>query len=223
MNGLSRVLLAFLTWTVLALVLLSGWGWDQIHSFADQRARTLLLPAWLVLSVYGACRNTRTSASGGKKEIRSHRHVIWIMVPLMAVWFVYLPYADRHSLGTSSNDAVRWGGLVLFAASLLFRIEAIRAQGKQFSLAVAVQEGHKLATHGPYRLVRHPAYTGVIGMVLGLSLVFASVRVGLIMTLVTWFWLRARMRDEEKLLMEEFGEEYAVYRKKTPTFVPFIY
>jgi protein-S-isoprenylcysteine O-methyltransferase Ste14 len=106
---------------------------------------------------------------------------------------------------------------------LLFRIEAIRAQGKQFSLAVAVQEGHKLATHGPYRLVRHPAYTGVIGMVLGLSLVFASVRVGLIMTLVTWFWLRARMRDEEKLLMEEFGEEYAVYRKKTPTFVPFIY
>jgi hypothetical protein len=98
MNGLSRVLLAFLTWTVLALVLLSGWGWDQIHSFADQRARTLLLPAWLVLSVYGACRNTRTSASGGKKEIRSHRHVIWIMVPLMAVWFVYLPYADRHSL-----------------------------------------------------------------------------------------------------------------------------
>lgn len=212
-----------LTSILISLLSISGWGWDAFKGFFAERARVLFLIVWLILSFYGACRNTHTSASGGKTEIRRHRQILWLIVPLWVVWFLYLPYADRHNIGIVPHPMVRWGGVLIFAASLILRIEAIRAQGKQFSMAVAIQEDHKLATTGPYRLVRHPAYAGVIGMMLGISLIFANPVIGFMMTVVNGFWLGARIRDEEKLLIEEFGNEYGRYLSKTRKIIPFIY
>ena len=131
--------------------------------------------------------------------------------------------SDRGGLGTVNSERVRWVGLSLFAASLLLRIESIRAQGKQFSMHVALQEGHKLATGGPYRWVRHPAYLGVIGMVLGLSLVFGNLILAVLMTVINTLWLNGRMRDEEMLMQEEFGGEFSRYRTKTKKLIPFVY
>jgi protein-S-isoprenylcysteine O-methyltransferase Ste14 len=113
--------------------------------------------------------------------------------------------------------------LSVFAASLLLRIESIRAQGKQFSMHVALQEGHKLATGGPYRWVRHPAYLSVIGIVLGISLVFGNVLLGLAMTVINALWLNGRMRDEEMLMLEEFGSKFSRYRARTKKLIPFVY
>lgn len=223
MNILARLSLATTIWGMISLVLISSWGWDQISAFAEQVPRAVLLPVWLVLSLYGAWHGTRTGTSGGKKEIRRHRYLFSISIPFIVAWFVYLPYADRHRLGIHSYPALRWTGLVLFVASLLLGIQAIRAQGKQFSMAVAIQEGHQLTTHGPYRLLRHPAYAGLVGIVLGLSLVFANAIVGFVAALLTWFWMKTRLGDEEKLLLEEFGQDYASYCQKTWRMVPFVY
>lgn len=129
---------------------------------------------------------------------------------------------DRRVLGTVNSEVVRWAGLSVFAASLLLRIESIRAQGKQFSMHVALQEGHKLATGGPYRWVRHPAYLGVIGMVLGLSLLFGNVLLAVLMTVINTLWLNGRMRDEEMLMQEEFGSEFSRYRARTKKLIPFV-
>jgi protein-S-isoprenylcysteine O-methyltransferase Ste14 len=218
-----RLVLAISFWLVLALVILSGWGWDRVGSFLEECPRVSLLAVWLALSIYGACRSARTSSSGGKKEIREHRRVLWIIFPVLVLWFVYLPHADRYGIGTYSSPWMRWLGVAIFAASFLLRTEAIRAQGKQFSMAVAIQPEHKLTTAGPYRRVRHPAYLGVMGMVVGISLVFANLIAGLVMTLINWVWLNARIRDEETLLQDEFGEEFAAYRSRTKKLFPFVY
>ena len=66
----SRILHAIIKWFVITLFLLSFWGWDRIGLFACEPARLLLPPVWLGLSLYGAWRDTRTSGSGGKNEIR---------------------------------------------------------------------------------------------------------------------------------------------------------
>ena len=65
--------------------------------------------------------------------------------------------------------------------------------------------------------------SGVIGVVLGLSLVFANPIVGTAMTVLVWFWMETRIWDEEKLLTAEFGGSYTDYAHKTRKLIPFIY
>jgi len=85
-----------------------------------------------------------------------------------------------------------------------------------------VHTGHELVRDGPYRIVRHPVYTG-----LGLHFIGACIATGNILLIagtlaVTFpgFYLRARA--EERLLREQFGAEYAAYAKGVGMLVPFV-
>jgi len=220
----KRLLRAVCIWVGIGLVTLSAWGWQRISTFWDQLPRALLMPVWLGLAIYGALRDTHTSTSGGKLEIRRHRRFFWqVVLPVLTLWFIYLPFADSHQLGIYAASWIRWAGLIGFTLSMGLRIESIRAQGPQFSMAVAIQEGHKLATHGPYRIVRHPAYLGIIGIILGISWVFANFLVGILMSLFVWIWMETRIIEEEKLLVGEFGDRYNQYRHRTAKLLPFVY
>ena len=219
----KRLIRGVVTWLVEALILTGAWGWGDFSGFVSVKPRMVLLLAWLALTLYGACLNTGTSKASGTNEIRRHRHIFWAILPVLVLWFCYLPYADRHQMGTSDIVLLRWLGCLVFVVSYWIRIEAIRAQGAQFSCAVSIQSGHRLAIGGPYRWARHPAYTGVIGVVLGLSLVFANPIVGTAMTVLVWFWMETRIWDEEKLLTAEFGGSYTNYAHKTRKLIPFIY
>jgi protein-S-isoprenylcysteine O-methyltransferase Ste14 len=219
----SRLVQATITWLVIALVLGTGWGWDDRPGFTAEPARLALLLVWLGLSWYGAQANTRTSSACGKNEIRKHRKVFWYLIPILLGWFVYLPFADRHHLATSESTILRWLGLAIFGVGYWLRIESIRAQGQQFSCAVAIQEEHRLTTNGPYRWIRHPAYTGVIGIVAGTSLVFANPIAAVGIAGVVWAWMEMRIRDEEKLLLAEFGSEFSRYAQRTRKLIPFVY
>jgi len=219
----NRLAHATITWLVIAVVLWTGWGWDDGTGFLAEPARSALLLVWLGLCWYGAQANTRTSNACGKNEIRKHRQVFWLVLPVLIGWFVYLPYADRHQIATSNSAFVRWLGLAIFGVAYWLRIESIRAQGPQFSCAVAIQEQHRLTTNGPYRWMRHPAYTGVIGIIAGASLVFANPLAAVVMTGFVWFWMETRIRDEERLLLEEFGLEFSRYARQTRKLIPFVY
>ena len=218
-----RLAHATVTWLVIAFALLASWGWDDRMGFIAETIRSALLLLWLGLCWYGALANTRTSNSGGKSEIRKHRHAFWFLLPLLIGWFLYLPYADRHQIATLNSAILRWLGLAVFGIAYWLRIESIRAQGPQFSCAVAIQERHRLTTSGPYRWMRHPAYTGSIGTMAGLSLVFGNPVAAVIMGGLVWIWMETRIRDEEKLLLAEFGPEFDLYARQTRKLIPFVY
>lgn len=220
LENLSR---ATAIWAVIATILSTGWGLDNLAGFAAEPARVALLLMWLALCWYGALAGTRTSNASGKIEIRKHRNVFWLVLPVLIGWFFYLPFADRHRIATSDSVLLRWSGLILFGVAYALRVESIRAQGAQFSCAVAIQEQHRLTTNGPYRWVRHPAYTGVIGIMAGLSLVFANPPAAAIMSMLVWIWMESRIRDEEKLLQQEFGSEFSRYAQRTKKLIPFLY
>ncbi len=220
----KRLLRAVCIWTGISLVMLSAWGWQRVLAISDQLPRALLMPVWLGLAIYGAFIDTHTSTSGGKLEVRNHRRFfLQVALPVLTLWFFYLPFADSHQLGIYTAPWIRWVGLIVFTVSMGLRIESIRAQGPQFSMAVAIQEGHKLATNGPYRIVRHPAYLGVIGIILGISWVFANFLVGVLVSLFVWIWMESRIVEEEKLLLGEFGDRYDRYRNRTAKLLPFLY
>ena len=116
-----------------------------------------------------------------------------------------------------------WTGLALMAAGLLLRAWAIRVLARQFTVDVSVRPDHELVRRGPYRLVRHPSYTGALATFLGFALALGSWASLLVVTVpVTLAFLR-RIHIEERVLAEAFPEAYPAYARETWRLVPFIW
>lgn len=104
--------------------------------------------------------------------------------------------------------------------SLILAWTAVRKLGKQWSLAARVLDQHELITSGPYALVRHPIYTGVLGMLLATGLAVSrwwALGIGLGIYLVGTI---LRMRVEERLLRASFGGRYDAYARHVPALIP---
>ncbi len=95
--------------------------------------------------------------------------------------------------------------------------------GKGGVLIITIEEDHKLVTNGPYSLVRHPIYSGIIFLFLGYTLSFCSIIGTVIITSFFIFWFRKRIELEERMLIQKYGYEYLSYMNKTSRLIPFIY
>jgi protein-S-isoprenylcysteine O-methyltransferase Ste14 len=93
---------------------------------------------------------------------------------------------------------------------------------RQFSTDVTIQDGHRLITGRPYRYIRHPRYLGIIVFLAGISLVFRS-WFALCLTAEVLLVLIWCIHDEEKLMHQEFRDEWEQHREKTFSLFPFIY
>ncbi|MFT4540329.1 MAG: protein-S-isoprenylcysteine O-methyltransferase Ste14 [Planctomycetota bacterium] len=91
---------------------------------------------------------------------------------------------------------------------------------KNYSGTVVIREGHKLVTRGIYRFVRNPMCLGLfVALIVGLPLYVASLRAFLVSLLLVPIVLN-RVRLEEELLTEHFGEEYLEYKQMTKRIIP---
>ncbi|HVM63073.1 MAG TPA: isoprenylcysteine carboxylmethyltransferase family protein [Verrucomicrobiae bacterium] len=114
-----------------------------------------------------------------------------------------------------------WIGAGVTAAGLLFAIWARRHLGSNWSQAVTVKKGHELVTGGPYAIVRHPIYTGLLLAFLGCAIARGEWRGLLALALVSAeFWRKLRL--EEKWMREQFGESYEAYARRVPALVPYV-
>jgi protein-S-isoprenylcysteine O-methyltransferase Ste14 len=110
--------------------------------------------------------------------------------------------------------------VLVVLASLIFVTAAVRTLGKQWSLQARVLEHHELIRRGPYRIVRHPIYTGMFGMLIASTLAHGHWLGLVIASLVYYLGTVMRIRSEEKLLREQFGSEYEEYARGVPAFIP---
>jgi protein-S-isoprenylcysteine O-methyltransferase Ste14 len=113
-------------------------------------------------------------------------------------------------------------GLALLLAGLGFTIVARVWLGRNWSGTVTLKEDHELIRSGPYALVRHPIYTGLLIALIGTAIVVGRWRalVGLVPFLAG---LLLKMRKEEQFMTEAFGEQYARYRDEVPALVPYLF
>jgi protein-S-isoprenylcysteine O-methyltransferase Ste14 len=82
-----------------------------------------------------------------------------------------------------------------------------------------VQEDHELRTGGPYRFVRHPIYAGLLGLATGGMLAYGF-GVWILFLVLAVPWLLNRVRIEDGLMAQEFGDSYAAYRARVPALIP---
>jgi protein-S-isoprenylcysteine O-methyltransferase Ste14 len=85
-----------------------------------------------------------------------------------------------------------------------------------------IREDHQLITHGIYSLSRHPIYFGVLIAIMGLPVLAQSLYGFLVLSLLIPIFLN-RIRMEEELLAEEFGDAYRTYKEATKKLIPFVY
>ncbi|MFT4248512.1 MAG: isoprenylcysteine carboxylmethyltransferase family protein [Pseudomonas sp.] len=108
-------------------------------------------------------------------------------------------------------EPLRWTGCALIGGGLAFRLWAIRTLDRWFTVDVTIQEGQRLIQHGPYRWLCHPSYTGALLAFCGLAIGLGNaVSVLLIVPAASWAFLR-RIRVEEGVLREAFGDAYERY------------
>jgi protein-S-isoprenylcysteine O-methyltransferase Ste14 len=195
-------------------------GWGGPAAFFSHPALIALAVATFVIA--GAALFAGGNVSSGVREDRGNRWVI-AALGLIGVLAAFLPaLTDRKEFWTLDGDAVRWLGVVLFAAGGALRLWPVAVLGNRFSGLVAIQPGHTLVTSGVYGVIRHPSYLGLLVNSLGWALAFRS-GVGLMLTALIIPPLLARIRAEERLLRTQFGAEYDAYRARTSRLIPGLY
>jgi protein-S-isoprenylcysteine O-methyltransferase Ste14 len=100
---------------------------------------------------------------------------------------------------------------------------AVKTLGKEWSITARLVEGHKLATSGPYAYVRHPIYTGMLGMLVATGLAISRWEALLAALVIFLIGTIIRVRSEEKLLREAFGEQFEDYSRRVAAIVPGLY
>lgn len=110
--------------------------------------------------------------------------------------------------------ALTWGGIA-FAAWARFYL------GSNWSGRVTIKKDHRLIRSGPYALVRHPIYTGLLTAVAGMTIAIGQIRAILALALVA-AGLHFKARTEEKFMREQFGEQYARYEREVKSVIPWV-
>jgi len=174
--------------------------------------------AWCVMEIWIFSRDRRAT-TGEKKDRGSMFFIVLTITAGITLAFyaphlwpgakMALPMLPRFSTGI----ALIWLGIAL-------RVWAVLTLGKYFRTAVRILDDHQLVTHGPYRVLRHPSYTGGLITITGLGIAFGN-----------WLSLAAcfggmflgyavRIVVEEAALRAAFGEAYEAHRRRTFAVLP---
>lgn len=114
-----------------------------------------------------------------------------------------------------------WLGAAVTIAGLLFAVWAREHLGTNWSRSVTIKKDHELITTGPYALVRHPIYTGILIGFVGTAIAISQVRGFIVFVLIfVAFWMKFRI--EEQWMRSQFGESYTTYARHTAALVPYI-
>jgi protein-S-isoprenylcysteine O-methyltransferase len=136
---------------------------------------------------------------------------------------LFAPLLHRWRIGRVSRPAVAWSGIAAMVAGLALRIWAARVLGASYTRTLRTSGEQHIVTEGPYRVVRHPGYAGVLLLLLGAGLAAANWPVTTAIALAMGRAYRRRMVSEEAMLAAAFAEDYRAYARRTWRLIPFVY
>lgn len=176
---------------------------------------------WLLFAAVFLLRKRPPGAPERKRDRMSIAGIVVQMAAYALVWSVKrrgsTPIVDVNMAVTIILAAVT---VALTAASIWIVVTSVRTLGKQWSLAARLVEGHALITTGPYSVVRHPIYTGMLGMLAATGLALSHWAACLAGIVVFLIGTAIRVRSEERLLRAQFGRTYEEYAERVPALLP---
>ena len=157
------------------------------------------------------------------RESQAQRLRYWVWLVIAYFLLLYgprLPYP--LSLRIVPHVApTAWVAAVSCVIGLVFASWARVTLGRNWSGVVTLKEGHELVEGGPYRFVRHPIYTGILTMFFATALALGHLAgFAAALLVLASFWIK--LRDEERLMLQQFPERYAAYRRRAKRIIPFV-
>ena len=224
----KKIMPAIFFGVVYALLILFGWGLDDIGGFFSHPARLILFGVTITVNTLTMLFKDNFNVEflkKGEKEDPKEKLIGVALPTLIGFLIIFIaPYSDSHNFLTiNGGNALRYLGLFIFLIGYIFMIWAPLHLGKQFSWLVTVQEEHELITDGPFRYMRHPRYSGIIWWVFGVALVFLSIP-ALVLAVLMAMLMLLRIPKEEKMLHQEFGKGWEEFcERTTKKIIPWIY
>jgi protein-S-isoprenylcysteine O-methyltransferase Ste14 len=180
----------------------------------------LSLALWCLFSVYWSIASKDSAPTKTSESIWSRQlHLILVNGALLLLVFPVPGLTQRF---LPANYILSAAGLLIQAAFILLAVWARRHLGSNWSGEVRIAADHQLVRSGPYRFIRHPIYTAVLGMYCGTALVSGQIHAPIALILVSLAYWR-KIRLEEQALGETFGDEFDAYRRDTWALVPLLF
>lgn len=190
----------------------------------DAPIRHWLLPAlWATLAAYWWLSARDVKQTTRREPLVSRALHLGPMT--LAAAILWSPRFDLLGLETRFMPRapwVFWLGAAVTCGGIAFAIWARRTIGRNWSAIVTLKQDHELVTSGPYALVRHPIYTGLLLGLLGSAIALGQWR-GLLAVAIFLLAVVRKYRIEERWMHERFGLAYDAYRARVKALVPFLF
>ena len=188
---------------------------------------TLNASLWILWLIYW---NLAAIFVNRSKRVENHWQRFQYSLPMgLGFWLIfhnrnggsYIHWGDHVGRYTESV-ALEWVGNAITLLGLGFTVWARVHLGRYWSGTITLKEGHKLIRTGPYKLARHPIYTGFLSGAIG-SALCASTADALVGSACILLFVMIKIHREEAWLTEEFGDAYRRFKKEVAGLVPFVY
>jgi protein-S-isoprenylcysteine O-methyltransferase Ste14 len=194
--------------------------------FAQQPVLLSVLVAslliWRVMEAIVDIRTFKRLRAGARRQDKGSHAVLICLVALGIVLGMLVAFRVPATAITSARTFLFWLGILLIYVGIAFRLYAIHVLGPFFTTTVAVAPEQTVIEAGPYRLIRHPSYTGLLITLLGLGLSLTNWLSLLILMGCALLGFSYRIQVEEHVLQAQLGQRYQEYMRHTKRLIPFV-
>jgi protein-S-isoprenylcysteine O-methyltransferase Ste14 len=174
---------------------------------------------WLLLDVYWSLAEVKRRSAKTAESPQSRRTHGLLTTAALLLLFIPIPgLTGQFVPDTLATAAI---GLGIQIGFVLFYFWGRWHMGRLWSGAIRIMTDHQIVQSGPYRFLRHPMYTGMLGMCVGTAVVSGQYHALIGLALMTLAYAR-KIRMEERVLRDEFGDAYETYRRRTSALLPWI-
>jgi protein-S-isoprenylcysteine O-methyltransferase Ste14 len=167
---------------------------------------------WLIGAIYNALKAPSV-------QKRSGLFSTWIIGIVLVIVVERLIPHSFWVLLTFDTPWLRVIGTICLLLSTAFTLWARLVLGKMWSFSAVAKASHQLRTDGPYRITRHPIYTGMLGMLFG-TMLMSGLGLYAFIFLLGIVIFEVKLHQEERLMTETFGEQYVLYKRRVPQLIP---
>lgn len=168
---------------------------------------------WLSAAALRIIRGDRTAAESQRASWAVEHYPIVVWIPLVLATFFAMDQAELP-------DAWQLAGIGIALAGSLFAAWSMWTLGRGYGVKTDVFAAEELRTSGPFSVVRHPMYLGILDFHVGASLAFESLALLLATVLLVLPYTTLRIAAEERVLRAAFGERWAAYARRVPALMP---
>ncbi len=178
---------------------------------------------WFVIRLPHQRRARKTLVTSDTRRPRDLRLLAISHSGLGVVPAIYVTSGAPRLADYPFQPALAWAGTAVFAFALFMFYRTHRDLGRSWSVTLAIRDRHRLITDGIYRRLRHPMYTAFWLWALAQALLLPNWFAGFAGIVGFGILFFGRVGEEERMMLETFGEQYRVYMSRTYRIIPGLY